>query len=437
MSLPVNDAASRRDFLKTSLSVGALTATLGSTSGLYAAGDETLKVGLIGCGGRGTGAASQALHADKGAKLVAMGDAFPEKISESLTALSGQAEIADQIKVDSGMMFSGLDAYKKVLEHVDVVLLATPPGFRPVHFKAAVEAGKHIFTEKPMATDVPGVRTVMAAVEVARMKKQAVVAGFCWRYDLARRALFTKLHHGAIGDIVSISGTYLTGPVKPMPPANTRPSGLTDLQWQVSNWYNFTWLGGDGLVEQAVHTVDWLAWVMKDVPPARCYAVGGRQIPAHGGNIYDHIEVNYVWENGTRGFLAQRQIPNCYNENNLYIHGTKGTAGIVGGKVFTQVGDDRWTYDGKSPDMYQVEHNELFESIRKGTPINDGTRMCTSTLMGIMGRMAGYTGKEITWEMALECEEVLVPEITSWDSPPPPIAYAVPGVTPYIGKKKV
>ena len=435
MSAMNEETASRRDFLRVGLTAGALTATLGSSAGVYAAGDEMLKVGLVGCGGRGTGAANQALMADKGIKLVAMGDAFPQQISSSLATLSVQKEIADRLQVDSKMMFSGLDAYKKVIENVDVVLLASPPGFRPAHLKAAVEAGKHIFTEKPMATDAPGVRSVMETVEVAKKKKLALVAGFCWRYDLPRRALFTRLHKGAIGDIQAIYGTYLTGPVKPMPPAETRPSGMTDLQWQVSNWYNFTWLSGDGLVEQAIHTVDWLAWVMKDQPPSSCTAVGGRQIPAKGGNIYDHIEVNYLWDNGTRGFLAQRQISGCAGENNLYIYGTKGTAGIVNNKVFTQVGDERWTYDGPNPDMYQVEHNELFESIRQGKPINDGVRMCSSTLMGIMGRIAGYTGQKITWDMAMKCEEKLVPEITSWDSPAPEVAYAQPGITPYIGPK--
>ena len=216
-----------------------------------------------------------------------------------------------------------------------------------------------------------------------------------------------------------------------MPPADTRPAGITDLEWMVRNWYNFNWLGGDGILEQAVHTVDWLAWVMKDAPPVSCTAVGGRQIPAPGGNIYDHIEVNFVWEDGTHGFLAQRQIPGCHNENFLTVFGTKGTAHINARGV-SITGENAWRYSGEKPDMYQVEHNELFASIRARKPINDGDRMAQSTLMGIMGRDAGYTGQQVTWEMIRESKRVLVPEITGWNSKVEPEPMALPGRTKFI-----
>ncbi len=429
--------ASRRDFLKSGAVVaGTLGLNLSMNARAFAAGSDQLKVGLIGSGGRGTGAAQQALTADSQVKLVAVGDVFRGQIDSSLSNLKANNRIAEQVAVDEDHKFVGIDSYKKVIDCCDVVLLTSPPGFRPVHLRAAVEAGKHIFTEKPMATDAPGCRSVMESVKLAKEKKLAIVAGFCWRYDSPRREFFKRIHDGQIGDVVSVFGTYLTSPVKPMPPAKTRPEGITDFEWMVRNWYNFTWLSGDGIVEQAIHTVDWLQWVMKDAAPLRCTAVGGRQIPAHGGNIFDHIEINYEWDGGVRGFMAQRQIPGCHNENSLYVHGTKGTATIRGGgdTGVSIDGANPWKYDGpKSRDMYQIEHDEFFDSIRTGKPINDGDRMLTSTLTGIMGRMAGYTGKQVTWEMALNSKEILVPEITDgWNTKIDVAPMAQPGATPFV-----
>jgi predicted dehydrogenase len=426
---------SRRQFIKTSATAavgGALAGPLiFNTNSSAASPGETLKVGLIGCGGRGSGAAAQALKADGNVELVAMGDAFERPMKGALKAIASEAG-EDKVKVKAENTFVGLDSYRKVIDSgVDLVILATPPGFRPVHLRAAVEANKHVFCEKPMATDAPGVRSVMESVRLAKEKKLAIVAGFCWRYDYQKRALFQRIHDGQIGKVQAIYGTYLTGPVKPMPPADTRPAGITDLEWMVRNWYNFNWLGGDGILEQAVHTVDWLAWVMKDAPPVSCTAVGGRQIPAHGGNIFDHIEVNYVWEDGTHGFLAQRQIPGCHNENFLTVFGTKGVAHINARGV-SITGENAWRYSGEKPDMYQVEHNELFASIRARKPINDGDRMAQSTLIGVMGRDAGYTGQQLTWEMIRESKRVLVPEITDWNSKVEPEPMALPGRTKFI-----
>ncbi len=426
---------SRRDFLKTS-STAALAGTLAApllfpSNARAASPGDTLKVGLVGCGGRGTGAAAQALKAESDVQLTAVGDAFEKPLANALKAIGGEAG-PDKVKVPRENMFAGLDAYQKVIASgVDVVVLASPPGFRPVHLRAAVEAGKHVFCEKPMATDAPGVRSVMESVRIAKEKKLALVAGFCWRYDYPRRELFRRIHDGQIGDVRAIYGTYLTGPVKPMPPASTRPEGITDLEWMVRNWYNFNWLSGDGLVEQAVHTVDWLAWAMKDEPPARCTAVGGHQVPANGGNIYDHIEVNYEWENGVRGFLAQRQIPGCYNENFLTVIGSKGM-GRIDSRGVSITGEKAWRYQGEKPDMYQVEHNELFASIRGEKPINDGDRMAKSTLMGIMGRQAAYTGDQLTWDMILNSKQVLVPNLKDWSSKVDVQPMAMPGKTKFI-----
>jgi myo-inositol 2-dehydrogenase/D-chiro-inositol 1-dehydrogenase len=428
---------SRRDFLKTSSTVaigGALAAQAAFPVIAKAAGNgDKLRIGFIGCGGRGSGAALQALKADSNVELYAMGDVFASQMEKSLTSLKKNLpDNPEKFNVPAERQFEGIDAYKKVIKSgVDVVILTTPPGFRPQHLRAAVEAGKHVFLEKPMATDAPGVRSVLESVKIAKEKKLAMVAGFCWRYDYPRRELFKRIHDGQIGDVRAIYGTYLTGPVKPMPPASTRPAGMTDMEWMVRNWYNFTWLSGDGLVEQAIHAVDWLGWAMKDQPPLKCTAVGGRQIPAEGGNIYDHIEVNFEWENGVRAFLAQRQITGCYGENNLSVIGSKGIASIARGRVQI-TGENPWRYEGPTPDMYQVEHDEMYASIRAGNPLNDGDRMATSTMMGIMGRMAGYTGLEISWDMAMNSKQVLVPDIKDWNTPIEVPPLAMPGRTKFI-----
>jgi len=352
---------SRRDFLKTSSTAAAASAlafpsvTLGKEAG------DKMKIGFIGCGGRGTGAASQALKADSNVELWAVGDVFQSKIDSSLKNLAKAVPDAkEKINVDEKRQFVGLDAYKKVLESgVDAVILTTPPGFRPQQFKAAVDAGKHIFLEKPMATDAPGLRQVMKSVEEAKKKKLSVVAGFCWRYHYARREFYRRIAEGQIGDVRAVYATYYTGPVKPMPPNEAREAGWSDIEWQVRNWYNFTWLGGDGLVEQAIHSVDKIAWVMNDVPPLSCVAVGGRQIPNNAGNIFDHCEVNYLYEGGVRGFIGCRQQKHCHNENNDYVIGSKGTGEISRGQCFLTTPDEKWRYTGPQPNMYQVEHDEM------------------------------------------------------------------------------
>ncbi len=403
------------------------------TRSAFAANGDTLKIGLVGCGGRGTGAASQALNADPNVILTAVGDVFPEKCARAATTLKRNAKIADRVKVTPDSSFSGLDAYQKVIDSgVDVVLLATPPGFRPQHFVAAVKAGKHVFTEKPMATDAPGVRATMQAAKQAKENGLAVVSGFCWRAENGRREFFQRVHDGAIGDVRGVHATYLTGPVKPMPPASNRPSSMGDVEWQLRNWYNFTWICGDGLVEQACHSVDKIAWAMNDQPPIRAAATGGRQIPNHEGNIFDHIDVFYEWENGARATMAQRQISNCYSDNSDYLMGEKGFGTIKGWSAPIIKGENSWRYRGPKNDMYQTEHDELFASIRAGKPLNHGDWMCTSTLMAIMGRMAAYTGQELTWEQALNSQEKLAPDSLTWDMDLPIRPMAVPGQTEFI-----
>lgn len=424
---------SRREFLKTSTAAVVAGAAMGPfvlTGTARADNSRPLKIGLIGCGGRGTGAANQALHADSNVTLTAMGDVFEDRLQKSLDTLQKAKDIGEKVKVAPDHCFVGLDAYQKVIDSgVDVVLLTAPPGFRPEHLKAAVAAGKHVFTEKPMATDGPGVRSVLETVAKAREKKLAVVAGFCWRYDYARREFYKRILDGAIGDVRAVYATYLTSPVKPMPPANTRAAGVTDVEWQLRNWYNFVWLSGDGLVEQACHSIDKIAWALRDVPPLKAVGSGGRVNPNNEGNIFDHIDVFYECANGVRAFMAQRQIPGCHSETSDYVLGATGTATIKGRTGPLIEGKERWTYTGENPSMYQVEHDELFASIRKGEPINDGVRMAHSTLMAIMGRMAAYTGAEVTWEQALNSKESLVPEKLDWNMKLPIPPMAVPGKT--------
>lgn len=421
--------STRREFLKHSaLMSTVLAAPAILPSSLFAQpASKILRVGLIGCGGRGTGAASQAMKADENVELVALADAFDDQLQKSLQTL--QREHPDKVKVTPEKCFAGLDAYQKLIDSgVDVVLLAAPPGFRPTHLQAAVAAGKHVFCEKPMATDAPGLRAVMETVKLSRQKNLSLVAGFCWRYEGARREFYQRVHDGAIGDLRAIYATYYAGQVKPMPPASDRPKEMGDLEWQLRNWYNFTWLCGDGLVEQACHSVDKIAWAMKDQPPLSAVAVGGRCTPNNQGNIFDHVFVVYQYPDDVRAFLGQRQIGNTFTENSDYLMGSEGVGKIPGWQAPYLKGKETWRYKGPKTDMYQNEHNELFASIRSGKPINDGNWMASSTLMGLMGRMAAYTGQEVTWEQALNSQEQLVPAALDWkmklDIPP----MAMPGV---------
>ena len=424
----------RREFLKTAT---------GAIGGAMAVGfpaiisaqtvTNAIKVGLVGCGGRGTGAANQALHADDYAELHAMADIAQSQIDDSLATLGKIGKIAERLKVEKSRQFLGLDAYQQLINSgVDVVLLATPPGFRPVHLAACINANKHVFCEKPISTDAPGVRSVLQTAEEAKSRKLSLVAGFCWRYNNMLIDTFKQMSDGAIGRTVAYYATYYTNPVKPMPSAASRPAGMSDTEWQIRNWYNFVWLCGDSIVEQAVHSADKIAWAMGDNPPVSCVGVGGRDIASEGGNIYDHFEVNYIYPNGVRAFLANRQIEGCYNENADYILGTDGSCTIGRSPVTRIEGKTNWAWSGQKYDMYQREHDLLFASIRKHEPLNDGKRMATSTLLAMMGRMAAYTGQEVTWDQALNSQEKLFPEHLDWNGSLAVAPRAQPGLTKLV-----
>jgi predicted dehydrogenase len=417
--------ATRRDFLSRSTAGivgGSLAANLVLPAGVHAQGSDTLRVGLVGCGGRGTGAAAQALNADKNVKLTAMGDAFSDRLESSLNNLKKVA--GDKVAVAEDHRFVGFDAYKQVIDSgVDVILLTTPPHFRPMHLKAAVDAGLHVFCEKPVAVDAPGVRSVLATCEEAKKKNLSIVSGLCWRYDNGVRETMKRVLDGAIGDIVAIHENYLTNGLW----NHERQPDWSDMEWQLRNWLYFTWLSGDHNVEQHIHSLDKGCWAMHDEPPLKATGLGGRQVRTEEkyGNIFDHHTVIYEYPNGTKMFAFTRQQNGCSNDTNDYFIGTKGTANIL---KHTISGETNWRYDGPKPSMYQIEHNELFASIRSGQPINNGLYMARSTMVAILGRMATYTGKTITWDQAINSKEDLSPPSYEWGPLPiPPVA--MPGVT--------
>jgi predicted dehydrogenase len=422
--------ASRRSFLKSSASVVGSAAALQflAPAAIHAAGSDVLKVGLVGCGGRGTGAASQALRADPAVKLTAMADAFADHLERSLAELRKDEEIVSKIDVPPDRRFTGFDAYRQLIESgVDVVLLATPPHFRPLQLKAAIDAGKHVFAEKPVAVDAPGVRSVLATCELAREKGLSVVSGLCLRYSDGFRETVGRIHDGEIGDIKTLLANDYRGPIW----TKQRKPEWSDMEWQMRNWYYYTWLSGDFNVEQHVHFLDVCTWLMRDEYPVRCVGSGGRQVrtgPEYG-HIYDHFSVTYEYENGARLVSHCRQIPGCYNDMSAQVLGTEGSAELSE-KRFTIQGEREWVRPGKDNNFYQTEHDELFASIRNAEPINNGQYMAKSTLLAIMARMAAYTGKQITWEMALSSKEDLTPPRYEWGPmPEPPVA--MPGVAPF------
>jgi predicted dehydrogenase len=412
----------RRDFLL-SAAATALSAPLVHAGGV----DETLKVGLIGCGGRGTGAAEQALNADSNTKLVAMGDAFDDRLQSSLKIL--KKTLPDQVDVKPENCFVGFDAYKQVIAASDVVLLCEPPHFRPSHLKAAIEAGKHVFAEKPVAVDGPGVRSVLETCELAKQKKLSVVSGLCLRYSTGFQEMMQRIHDGEIGDVIALfANDYRSGRW-----ARPRQPGWSDMLYHMRNWYNFTWLSGDFNVEQHVHYLDVCAWAMKDQYPAKAIGMGGRQVlvePEYG-NIYDHFSITYEYANGTRLISNTRQQKGCKNDMSAFAIGTKGRATMTEGRWMI-LGEKPWEYKGKDKSIYQVEHDQLFASIRNGKPINNGEYMSKSSLLAILGRMAAYTGQQITWDQALNSKQDLTPPKYEWDMAleVPPVA--IPGTTKFF-----
>lgn len=388
---------------------------------------ETLQVGLVGCGGRGTGACLNALQADPNVTLTAMADLFADRLTPSLEQL--KARLPERVHVPPERRFLGFDACQRLVDSgVDVVLLCTPPGFRAAHLAAAVAAGKHSFLEIAAAVDAPGVRSVLRSAEIAQKKGLAIVSGFCWRYNAALRAARDQIRAGAIGSVRAMYATYLRGDLSHKF-HGPRPAGMGDLEWQLRDWYSHLWLSGDvTILLSGGHSVDKMSWWIDDTMPTKAVAIGSR-LYANDGNTFDNGFVAYEYANGVRGFLGCRSVPGCYNENADYIIGATGTCTIGRGRVPVIAGPKPWRYEGPPPNMYQAEHDALMASIRARKPINDGPRMAHTTLMSIMGRMAAYTGQEVTWEQALNSRQKLVPDALDWNTKIDPPPLATPGIT--------
>jgi predicted dehydrogenase len=422
------DRNSRREFLKTSTTAtvaAGLASSLIIPQTVHAAGtDETLRIGLIGCGGRGQGAVKDALAADANAKLVAVGDTFKDRADDCLNWLRGEDDVKDRIAVDEDHVFTDFDNFKKVADsEVDVVILATPPHFRPEHLEYVVQAGKHCFCEKPVAVDAPGLHRSQAACELAEAKGLSIVSGLMMRYDAGTQATVEKVHEGAIGDIIAIQSSYNAGTLWHR---GDKPD-WSRMEYQIRNWLYYTWLSGDHVVEQAVHSLDRSAWLLGDTQPLRAVGMGGRQqrTDEKWGQIFDHHSVVLDFPNEVKVFFTCRQQDNVKNEVEEHVLGTKGQCALLRNRI---TGENPWRNRERSPSGYRVEHDELFAAIRNGTPINNGHYMCNSTMIAIMARMAAYTGKELTWDDCVGSTETLGPESYAWgEAPNDPVP--IPGVT--------
>ena len=427
-----NSNTTRRDFLKTStgLAVGAsLAGTLAIPRTVHAGVNETLRVGLVGCGVRGTEAAMNALTVSPDNVLTAVGDTFADATAASLKRLKETAAISDRVRVDDEHTFAGFDAYKQVIDSdVDVVILAEPPHFRPQSLAYAVEKGKHTFVEKPIAVDAPGVRSIIETCERAKAKGLAIVSGLCWRYHPAVQETIRRIvEDKAIGDIIAIQSNYN---YQTLWHRGDQPD-WSRMEYEVRNWLYFHWLSGDIIIEQAVHSLDKTAWLQGDIHPLQAFGMGGRQqrTDPKYGNVYDHHTVFYEYPNGVRVFFTCRQQDGCYDIVDELVLGTKGQARILANVI---EGEHPWHYEGPDANMYDLEHEALFRSIRQGQPINNGHYMANSTMIGIMGRMCSYTGQALTWDQCINSQERLGPTEYAWTDDVPTSEIAIPGKTRFV-----
>ncbi len=423
---------SRREFVRGAVGLGA-TIALGALPVelfAHAAGSDTLKAGLIGCGGRGTGAAMDCLRADEGVVIHALGDVFQDRLDACREGL--KAEFGARADVPATRCFIGLDAYQHVINSgVDIVLLCTPPAFRPIHFLAAVEAGRHVFMEKPVAVCPEGVRMILRGAEIARQKKLGVVPGTQYRHHPGYIGVIERIREGHIGTIRAAYAYYLAG----SPGVKPRQPNWSDLEYQLRNWLFYIWLAGDQPVEQFVHNIDVMNWVMGSVP-VRALAMGGRQVrtaPEYG-DVYDHFAIEYEYPGGVRVLAMCRQMDNTTFKVSNTVVGTEGEALLEQFTHFYVRGKVSWEPGTDWPNPYVLEHRDLIQSIRRGEPINEAKRIAESTLTAIMGRMSAYTGKEVSWEQAMNSKLNLVKRAMNarFDAPLPVDPVPMPGKTPLI-----
>ena len=407
---PISDNTDRRSFLKT----GSLVTAASLLPGLARAQGEAseIKVALIGCGGRGTGAAAQSLNVP-GTRLVAIADAFEDNANKAAATLKKQ--FPDRVDLPAERIFHGFDAYKKAIDSADLVLLCTPPGFRPMHFEYAVEKGKHAFVEKPVAVDGPGISKFIAAAKTADTKNLKVVCGLQRHYQNSYLETLAQVKEGLIGDIINSQVYWSGGGVCTRP----RKEGMTEMEYQMRNWYYFNWICGDHIVEQHIHNLDVGNW-FKGAVPVKANGIGGRtkRIGKDWGEIYDHHYVEYTYADGTTMNSQCKHWNGTWSKVSETIVGTKGSA--TPGVIKDLSGKIIWRFRGENNNPYQTEHDVLVRHIRENKPINDAHRTAEATLTSIMGRMATYTGQEITWEQALNSGLDTMPKTLAWDADPGP-----------------
>ena len=421
-----SEQKSRRPFLQSRIlhGAGAAGATLTAARGAHAAGSDVIKIALIGCGGRGTGAAAEAINAMSGkvnTRLIAMADAFPSRLEASLKGIRKRcADRPETIDVPPERQFAGLDSYEKAIAtDADLVLLCGPPGFRPMQFEAAVAAGKHVFMEKPIACDSPGARRVQAANELAKQKGLAVAVGLNGRHSQSTRDAIAEIHDGAIGDLRLMRIYYLSSGVWVRP----REEGETEMQYQLKNWYYFNWLSGGQVVEQHVHLLDAANWMMKEAHPVRANGMGGRQCRSgpEYGEIFDHHAIEFDYADGTKLISFCRHQKNCWMNVARHALGTKGRMDPERDATVIRVdGAEPRVFQRDAQDSHQTEHDHLFAALLAGEPYNEGDYGVASTLTAIMGRMATHSGKEVTWADVVNSNLDLSPDGYTWDSTPQP-----------------
>ncbi len=431
----------RREFLKASaLIAGGVMLNQFAFAGMHNSVDDTIKIALIGCGDRGTGAAFQALNTNANIKLVAMADAFSDRLENSYKLLIERYK--DKVDVPDERRFVGFDGYQKAIALADVVLLVTPPGFRPMHFAEAVKQGKHVFMEKPVAVDAPGIRQVLASAAIAKQKKLNVVVGLQRRYQDNYRETLKRIQDGAIGDIVGGQVYWNSGGVW----VKKREPSQTEMEYQMRNWYYFNWLCGDHIVEQHVHNIDVANWV-KNAVPVSVQGTGSRawRTGVDYGEIYDNHAVELTYADGSVIYSQCRHFEGTSNRVDETFQGTKGRTYLAAGNnkatLWDAKGNVIYNHDGKgNRNPYQTEHDELFDAVKKGEyKFEDAERAANSCMTSIIGRYATYSGKVITWDEALNADNSLFPAELNWKANPPlmpdanglyPIA--IPGKTKVI-----
>ena len=422
----------RRDFLKASAAGAAAIGGLSVARGAHAAGDEVVKIGMIGCGGRCSGAAAQSMKAGPHVKLVAMYDVFEDRVQAARNNLGKQ--FADQVMVDDDHCFWDFDGYQKVIDSgVDAVLIACASKFHPMYSEAAIKSGKHVFVEKPHAIDPVGIRRVERIAQMAKEKGLSIVSGLQSRFHAGWQETVKRIHDGAIGDIVAMQSMFLRGPYR----LEARNPSYTEMQFQFRNWYHFRWLSGDDVPQSLVHNVDRMSWIMKEEMPTWCFGLAGRSASFGEvyGDMFDHHTAVYEYESGARLYALCRTQTGCYGNSGDIIMGTKGTCNLARCQI---EGETNWRYEGPHNNPYDAEQKALVDSILSGEPINSGYHMANSTMIGVLGQIACYSGKSTKWDEAHDSDLRYgpPPEEASFDMEPPTLAdetgnypLPLPGIT--------